>query len=330
MAIGQMYDWLNEKLLTFRSCFTREATFRWFVIIVLGFMIRQDHMGVTSIVRELNLNPQWYETMLHFFRSDAWNLGCITNWWIQVVASHGRMFQEKDMPILVGDGVKQGKEARRMPCVKRLHQESETVSKASTIFGHMFGAIGILVGNVNKLFCVPLSIRIHDGDAQIKQWSGDSEDSESHVVRTIRQACAAVKTLGRKCILLLDRYYLSVPALMALLEEETRAGKPLLSMVMRAKRNPTAYEEPIRNGRGRPRIKGEKVKIKDLFESRIHAFTEAIVTLYGKEELVRYYCCDLLWGKKLYQKLRFVLVLQGDAQIYLRQHRFDTDSPTNS
>jgi hypothetical protein len=201
-----------------------------------------------------------------------------------------------------------------MPCVKKLHQESETVSKASYIFGHMFGAIGILVGNVTKLLCVPLSIRIHDGDAQIKQWSGESEDSESHVVRTIRQACAAVKILERKCILLLDRYYLSVPALMALLEEEARAGKPLLSMVIRAKRNPTAYEEPIRNGRGRPRIKGEKVKIKDLFESRIHMFTEAMVTLYGKEELVRYYCCDLLWGKKLYQKLRFVLVLRGDAR----------------
>jgi len=307
-----MYDWLNEKLLTFRNSFTREATFKWFVIIVLGLMIRQDHLGVTSLIRELDLNPQCYETMLHFFRSSAWDIEQITSHWIQIVAKWGGLFLEENMPILVGDGVKQGKEARKMPCVKKLHQESETVSKASYIFGHMFGAIGVLVGNVNKLFCVPLSIRIHDGDAQINQWSG--KDSESHIVRTIRQACDAAKTLERKSILLLDRYYLSVPALMALLNEEARADKPLLSVVMRAKRNPVAYEEPTRNKRGRPRIKGEKVRIKDLFESRIHEFTEAEVTMYGKKEQLLYYCCDLLWGKKLYKKLRFVLVLQGNTK----------------
>jgi len=252
--------------------------------------------------------------MLHFFRSSAWSLGRMTELWIQTVASSGRMFLEGDMPILVGDGVKEGKEARRMPCVKRLHQESETVSKSPYIFGHMFGAIGILVGNAKKLFCVPLSIRVHDGDAQIKQWNGDETGNESHVVRTIRQACVAVKIIGRKSILLLDRYYLSVPALITLLDEETRAGKPLLSVVMRAKRNPAAYLDPIPNKRGRPRIKGQKVKVKDLFESCLHEFKEAVITMYGKEEVIRYYCCDLLWGQKLYRKLRFVLVLQGDRQ----------------
>ena len=314
MAMRKMYDFLNEQLMTFRKSFSREATFKWFVVIVLGLMIRQDHLGVTSIIRELDLNPSWYETMLHFFRSSAWKLEDVTSWWIQVVGKHGGLFMENNMPILVGDGVKQSKEARRMPCVKRLHQESETVSKATYIFGHMFGAIGVLVGSVNKLFCVPLSIRIHDGDAQIKQWIGDGKGNESHVVRIIREACAAAKTLRRKSILLLDRYYLSVPALTALLSEETSAGKPLLSVVMRAKRNPKAYEDPIPNKRGRPRKKGTAVKIADLFVSRSHEFIEAVVTMYGKQESVRYYSRDLLWGKTLYQKLRFVLVEQGDTR----------------
>jgi len=30
--------------------------------------------------------------------------------------------------------------------------------------------------------------------------------------------------------------------------------------------------------------------------------------LYGKEEKVEYWCLNLLWGVKLYQELRFVLV----------------------
>jgi len=309
-----MYSWLNKKLLSLRECFSREASFRWFVILVIGFMLRQDHLGVTSIIRCLDLNPCFYETMLHFFRSNAWKIDRLTKEWIRLVARTGLLFTENLMPILIGDGVKAAKEARYMPCVKRHYQESETVSKAAYIFGHMFGAIGILVGNSKKLFCVPLSIRIHDGDKQIKKWGGNDTGCESHVVRTIRDACSAVKVLGMKSILLLDRYYLSVPALMAIIDEETRAGKSLLSVVMRAKRNPTAYLDPIPNKRGRPRIKGEKVKISNLFETCLSEFTEAAVTLYGKDETVKYYCCDLLWGKKLYQKLRFVLVLKGDSK----------------
>jgi len=115
MAIEKMYDWLNERLMEFRSCFTREATFKWFVIIVIGMMAKQDHLGITSIIRGLDIAPIWYETMLHFFRSNAWRLDTITQLWTRTVASSGWMFLEDDMPILVGDGVKGSKEARRMP-----------------------------------------------------------------------------------------------------------------------------------------------------------------------------------------------------------------------
>ena len=36
--------------------------------------------------------------------------------------------------------------------------------------------------------------------------------------------------------------------------------------------------------------------------------------LYGKKEAIRYYCIDLLWGQKLYQELRFVLVEMDGVQ----------------
>jgi hypothetical protein len=309
-----MLDWLNARLLTSRTCFTRQATFRWFVVIVTGLMIRQDNLGVTSIIRELGLNPSHYEAMLHFFRSSAWNLDVLVQWWIQIVATCGRLFCEDGMPILVADGVKQNKEAKKMPCVKRLHQESENSSKPSCMFGHMFGAIGVLAGNLEKLFCIPLSIRIHDGDAYINQWVAPGTKNESHVVRIIREASRVAVRL-RKSILLLDRYYLSVPMLIAWLEEEIHAGRPVLSLVMRAKRNPVAYEDPVRkSGRGRPPKKGTKIKVWDMFETCKNAFVQRQVTLYGKEETVSYLCRDLLWGKKLYQRLRFVLVFHGSSK----------------
>jgi hypothetical protein len=74
------------------------------------------------------------------------------------------------MPILIGDGVKQSKEGKKMPGVKRLHQESENSGKPEYIFGHMFGAIGILIGSMEKLFCLPLSVTLQAGDKVMRKW----------------------------------------------------------------------------------------------------------------------------------------------------------------
>ncbi len=48
-----------------------------------------------------------------------------------------------------GDVVKQAKEGRFMPGVKKLFQESEYSSKPEYIFGHMFGGLGILAIGAN-------------------------------------------------------------------------------------------------------------------------------------------------------------------------------------
>ena len=61
-----MLFFINEILKMFGSCFSREAAYQWFVILVVGLMIRDDHLGVTSVIRDLGLRPECYETMMHF------------------------------------------------------------------------------------------------------------------------------------------------------------------------------------------------------------------------------------------------------------------------
>ena len=51
--------------------------------------------------------------------------------------------------------------------------------------------------------------------------------------------------------------------------------------------------------------------------SQAEKFQETEVELYGKKETIRYYCVDLLWGQKLYQKLQFVLVEMGGTRSVL-------------
>ena len=203
-----------------------------------------------------------------------------------------------------------------MPCVKRLHQESENSSKAEYIFGHMFGCIGVLVGSGEKMFCLPLSASLHDGDKLIRQWDNEEHDPVSHVVQTVRDAFSAAKILGDS-ILLLDAYYFTIPLLKEIAQQATQLDRQL-SIVTRAKMATVAYKLPLlHSGRGRPRKKGEAVKLKQLFDAEKEHFTKATVCLYGKEEAVEYLCVDLLWGQGLYQLIRFVLVKSGDAKLIL-------------
>jgi hypothetical protein len=159
-----------------------------------------------------------------------------------------------------------------------------------------------------KWFCLPLSIRLHDGLQPAADWEQSGIAPGSHVVRMIEDGFEAARVIG-KSILLLDRYFLSVPALARLKElNATLTGH--LQMITKAKANCTAYElpPPKRAGRGRPAKKGDSLKLMELFSSRQECFEERVLSLYGKQETVRFYCTDLLWGQKLYQQLRFVLV----------------------
>src|SRR5215469_805374 len=89
LAIDNMFAWLCEILLKFRKCFMRETTFQWFVVIVVGLMMRGDTLGITSIIRELHLNPNYYCAILRFFRSTAWTFEKITRRWAQIVNEFG-------------------------------------------------------------------------------------------------------------------------------------------------------------------------------------------------------------------------------------------------
>jgi hypothetical protein len=197
-----------------------------------------------------------------------------------------------------------------MAGVKKLLQESENSSKSRFIFGHMFGAVGVLIGRKGGKFCAPLQMNIQDGLRAVSSWDGSGISPDTHVVQMVRNGCAVSKILGT-AYLLLDRYFLSVTALQELKAHNDTPEAPRVDIITKAKSNCKAYRKPhpsrVRK-RGRRRRKGESVGVASLFTEKADRFTRATVYMYGKKEEVSYYCIDLLWGQKLYQELRFVLV----------------------
>ena len=294
----------------FRPCLSRDAAFKWFVIVIIGLITRQDHLGVTSIIRELSLNPRCYESLIHFFRSTAWSADKLRTRWYRFLSEHAPVYRVKGRVVLVGDGVKQSKEGYYMPGVKKMVQESETQSKGEFIFGHLFGAVGVLIGRRAQKFCLPLKINIQDGIRAAAEWANSTISTENHILQMIRNGFEAASSFG-KSVLLLDRYFLSVPALQLLNKLNANHKEELLTIVTKAKKNCIAYRlpPPKENGKkGRPRKKGESIKLASLFNDSSVKFRKAVVTAYGEKKEVEYYCIDLLWGLKHYQKIRFVLV----------------------
>ena len=255
--------------------------------------------------------PVCYELLIHFFHSDAWDPSRIRKKWYEILVAKAPRWKVNGKTVLAGDGVKQYKEAFYMAGVKKLFQESENISKPEYIFGHLFGAVGLLAGNAEHCFCIPLRMNIQDGLKTAASWENSGISSSSHVVQMIDCGTDAAESFGH-CLFVLDRYFLSVPALKRLRDWNSRQkGDSSLGIVTKAKVSCTAYEKPPappRHKRGRPHKKGSSVKLAALFHERKDSFEREDVVMYGSRKQVEYYVTDLLWGQGLYQELRFVLV----------------------
>jgi len=313
-----MWNRIEEILEGFRKEFSYKSAYKWLIMLVIGFMIRADKLGVTSVVRNLALRPESYESMMHFFRASSWSLASLQAAWLGIVARQAPLWRYRGRVVLIGDGTKQSKEGRKMPGVKRLKQESETQSKASYIYGHFWGCVGILIGTAGKLACLPLLSRLHDGLRETAEWEESEETGASHVVRLVSEACCCAALFG-SAFLLLDRLYPSVEALL-ILNAHNAAHSCRVDMVSRMKRNAIAWTEAPQRRPGQPgrsRKKGDKVKLWELFEAKEAEFQKETLKISGKDRVMELFSVDLLWGKGLYQKLRFVLLREGESRFLL-------------
>ena len=141
----KLYQRLEQIMVEFRPVFRREATFEWFVLLLWGILLNRQPPAVTSYLNALGLGEGYYHQALHWFKSSAFNVDSLCHCWGEWLKKHSAIHQLKGQRVYVGDGIKVGKEGRKMPGVKRLHQESEDVSKPEWIRGHYFSALGLLL-----------------------------------------------------------------------------------------------------------------------------------------------------------------------------------------
>jgi hypothetical protein len=232
----------------------RKITFFVFVMAVLGFCVRTDSRGVSSFVRALCLKGASYHSFLRLFHCPALEPGLLFDAWTRLVF---KIFQSalvmfRDRIVLVADGLKVPKEARRMPGVRSLHQESSNNSKPEWIMGHCFQVIGILVEGLGRIFCVPLSSRIHDGV------SVSNRDNKTLVDKLFLELLFL--PIPRSFYFVADSYYCAHTG--AQLLKEFKAD-----LISQVRLNAVGRLPPSikKQGRGRKPKYGNKVKLLDYF-----------------------------------------------------------------
>jgi len=320
-----MLKLIDTILQRFQCCFKRKETFSWFVVIVVGMIVRTNLRGISSIMGCLHLDSCHYESMIYFFRSPAFKLGDIKHQWLSVVQQHIKPVSIDERAILIGDHIKVAKEARYMPGVKKLHQDSENVGKSEYIFGHQFGMVGILAEGPTTQ-CVPIDIDLHDGIDEINALKHDSSEQaisettrENSIVKMIQMVGRYVNATSEKVILLLDAYFPSASSFNTAEAINREHSSKSVTLIMRAKSNTVGFAEPVKpdkRGKGRPRIYGEKIVFKSIFKNYLEMFQTLDINLYGKNETVQYLCLDLLW-RPIGRKVRFVLVKTGEKMMIL-------------
>jgi len=275
--------WWNA-IWRLRPAFSRLQTFLWFATAVAGFTVRMDMLGVTSIVRALNLNARYYNALVDHFHSAAVKLDQLTALWTQVVL---RLFPQplriNGRLVLVGDGIKIPKCGRKMPAVKLLHQQSESNTKPEYIMGHSLQAVSILMHAAASLFAVPLAIRIHEGLV----WTNRDRRTLLDKMLTL----LGVVAITEPCYFVADAYYAAHKIVAGLLRQNNH-------LVTRMKSNAVAYTAHLQRGprkRGRPRIYGRKIKLRSLLDDP-KSFQHAPSPVYGENKvIIQYRVRDLLW-----------------------------------
>jgi hypothetical protein len=293
------YHWWNL-VCELRSACARTRTFLWMSLCLAGFSTRKDLLGVTSIVRALGLEPACYDRLLDFFHSPALDLDKLTRAWCALVFRFDPgLLRMNSKPVLVGDGIKIPKAGRKMPGVKKLHQESDSNTKPEYIFGHSCQAVAVLTQALSSVFALPLACRIHEGTVF---------SNRDH------------RTLLDKMILLLDSLDLKEPFYFVA-DAYYASGKIVRGLlahgnhlVTRVKSNSVAYfpatppppHRPRR--RGRPAKYGKKIKVAALLKEE-DQLQEAPSPVYGEKGVtLRFRVADLLW-RPVGILVRFVVVL---------------------
>lgn len=275
-----------------RPAFSRERAWILGCSVILGFIGCWEMAGVSSFCRFWGLNDKGYLALLHFFRANSWQHDVLMQYWCRFVLGQSVAVEVEGRLVMITDHSLVTQDGRHMPGVVSLHQESETQSKPGYFRGHCWGVLGLLVGSMQRCFCLPVTAQIDQGHVHL----GAGKPKDTLAERPVQMALDFAVTHQRHLWLILDAYFSVSPVFERANSVFDAESEPWVEILTKAKKGYVAY--PWSQGE-----KGDKITLEEVFDAQ--PFLEASCRVYGKEETVAYRVQNLLWQNRL---IRFVWV----------------------
>lgn len=175
-----------------------------------------------------------------------------------------------------------------------------------------------MVGSLLAPFGLPLSLGIHQGLSHVGE--EDKAEKENLKTRIIQMALEFSVRHNLPCLLTLDAYFPCASVFdlaSSIWSIELKA--PLVTLIIRAKKNCVAHYEAEKvegkRPRGRPATYAEKIKLTDFFD-KPHLFSKERCQVYGKVEEISIMAINLLW-RPTGNLIRFVLATTSRGSIVL-------------
>ncbi len=203
--------YLCQRLLTFRPLFARHLPWTMFCAVILGLIGSHHVEGITSLCRFWSMDARGYHQLLHFFHASAWCLDAVVVYWSRLVVAQHVAVLVQGRAVLLGDHTYVVKDARRMPGVVTLHQDSATQSKPTYFRGHHWGIVGLMVGSLPHAFCLPLEARLHQGFTHVRDEETDEAHQPTLAVRLVTMALEFAVRHDTPSLLVLDAFFSIAP-----------------------------------------------------------------------------------------------------------------------
>jgi hypothetical protein len=315
-----MLGYVYHALEHFQSAFSRRRSWLLFGAVVLSFLAAPEMMGVTAMCRFWLWHEKGYHSLLHFFRSQAYEYGELLTRWQGFVLAQEVAVEVEGRCVVLGDHTHVVKDGGRMPGVVSLRETSETQSKPSYFRGQCWGAVGLVIGTLGGCFCLPLELRLHQGFKHLGEEEVEASDSRPSLAeRVVQMALHFAVGHDRPIFLVLDAYFgLAGVFRLARSVYSIALKQPFVMILTRAKKNYVGYfaAPPKAPGRPGPQPRyGEKVHLMECFDYPL-LFHSVECQVYGKIETVQLMSLPLLW-KPLGDWLLFVLAITSRGPIVL-------------
>ena len=303
---------LIQLLLFSKECFSI-PTYKLFVSFIWCLLVAEGRKTTRNIYRYCFFYKKNLASWERFLSQHKWSytelmqklFGLLTSIFPEQFLLFGSYTVAYDSSLIA-------KNSKNILGVQKWKNHSGNADTGEYIIGHHWGILG-LVGKFygTRFLCFPLLFKLITGKKQACQWlctdNGIAAPTDFWDIAhaAILQFAQWVNNYSVRVVA--DAYFSNEPFIKKLLTQHNP-----IHVITRLKRNAIGYEDPEISQipkRGRPRKRGKKVKVVDLFktESR-HSLT---VRLYGETQTIEAVVSDL-WLLDLPHKVRVVVTKVGN------------------